>query len=296
MQDKSGIYTAMTTPFLADGKIDWQAFSGLLTMQKQAKVKGVVLCGTTGEGSSMGVQEKLALVRKAKAEIGSDLEIMVGVGLSSTDQTIELAKLCEEAGADSLLVVTPPYVKPNPSGLFGHFKKINDAVRVEICLYHIPGRTGQRVPEEQLAKICELDKITSVKESTSDLIYFSKAAELTKRKILSGDDLTFLASLAVGGQGVISVISNIFPKELVALQQAFFEGNHKEALRLHLALFPVMEALFVESNPCPVKTLQAHLGQAKEYLRSPLGPISEQSKSILLAAYTQTLRRLEVKA
>ena len=168
-------------------------------------------------------------------------------------------------------------------------------IEKEICLYHIPQRTGQRLSEDLLAKLCELKQISSIKEATADLFFISKLVELSKKpSILSGDDLTFLPSLSVGAHGVISVISNVLPQEFTMLYEAFSQNDHKKALAIHQALIPLLEALFVESNPAPIKALMAYLGICGPTLRSPLGAISESSHSLLISAYLATKKRLEL--
>ena len=273
-----GIWTALVTPFKDDGLIDLEAWDALLARQGDAGIKGVVVCGTTGESPTLTVQEKLSLIRRAKAQEGHRLKIMAGTGGQSTSQSIELSKLAMDAGADSLLVVTPPYNKPNQSGMLAHFKGICEAVNLPVCLYHVPGRTGQKLSPSELADICRLDGVKVVKEASADLELFSSAKRISHADYLSGDDPTFLASLALGGKGCISVISNIFPGAMQALFEAFMKGNHELELKYHESLLPAMQVMLCESNPAPLKAALATMGLCSNVLRLPLASVQESSQ------------------
>ncbi|MBI2603905.1 MAG: 4-hydroxy-tetrahydrodipicolinate synthase [Deltaproteobacteria bacterium] len=287
------VWTALATPFRNDASIDLAAWEKLLAMQVKGKVTGVVIAGSTGEGSTLSAQEKLSLVKKTKAILGNSLSIMASVGTSQTTQSVELARLCEEAGADSLLVVTPPYNKPSQAGLKLHFSQIAGSVKIPVCLYHVPGRTGQKLSAEQLAELCKIPNVTMVKEASADLCLFSEAAMLSDETYLSGDDFTYLPSLSVGGRGVISVISNLFPEALVRLGKLFVEGNHAEALALHRLLFPMNQVLYCESNPGPLKAALHALGICDDYLRPPLARVTESSRGKIVKTLEQVLGKEE---
>lgn len=273
-----GIWTALVTPFKEDGQIDLEAWDTLLARQAEAGIEGVVVSGTTGESPTLTVQEKLSLIRRAKAQEGHRLKIMAGTGGQSTSQSVELSKLAMDAGADSLLVVTPPYNKPNQSGMFKHFEAICESVRLPVCLYHVPGRTGQKLSAAELAELCRLDGVRVVKEASADLELFSSAKRISHAVYLSGDDPTFLASLAVGGKGCISVISNLFPKAMQSMYEAFGKGNHELALRYHESLLPAIQVMFCESNPAPLKAALATQGLCRNVLRLPLAPVLEANQ------------------
>ncbi len=290
----NGVFTALVTPFTKDGNIDWAAFDRLLANQAEANVDGVVITGTTGEVPTLTVDEKISLYRRARTQLPRTIEVMAGTGGNCTRQSIELSKLAQDAGVDSLLVVTPPYNKPSLEGLRAHYQAIAQAVRIPLCLYHVPGRTGQRLSPEDLADLCTIPQIKAVKEASGDLALFSKAISLSDAKALylSGDDFTFLPSLAVGGQGVISVGTNIFPKAFVALHKKFQAGDHRAALLIHEALFPLTELLFAESSPGPSKYLLAYSGLIENHLRLPLVSVQKATELKLAAAYSKAKGQL----
>ena len=273
----SGVYTAVVTPFDKSGNIDWESFEKLLQHQKDGGIDGLVISGTTGESPTLTVQEKLALIRKARAFLPDNIKVMAGTGNNNTQASVELSKLAVDAGADSLLVVTPPYNKPSPSGLKLHFDTIADAVKHPICLYHVPARTGQLLNAQLLAELCRNKHIVAVKEASADLGLFSRAELDSDAAYLSGDDASFLPSLAVGGNGVISVVTNVFPKAFKELHYAFRSGNTERATAIHRAILPIIDAMFCESNPSPAKAALAHMGLCQNYLRAPLAPVSEDS-------------------
>lgn len=277
-----GIWTALITPMTKDGAIDWKSYATLLDRQAKSGIKGIVISGTTGESPTLSVQEKLSLIRKAKAQIGNKIMIMAGSGSSSTDQSVELSKLSVEAGADCLLIATPPYNKPSLEGLKIHYQAISDSVKCPICLYHVPGRTGQFLSADAIATLTKIPNVCLVKEASSDMTFLSRCITKSSAQFLSGDDLTFLASLAIGSKGIISVLSNFLPEPLVALWNAFNNSNLQKALTLHNNLFPLMEALFIESNPAPIKAALAQMGIGENYLRPPLAPLTPENHKKLL--------------
>jgi 4-hydroxy-tetrahydrodipicolinate synthase len=275
---KDGIWTALITPMKSpDGAIDWDAFGRILEKQAQAQVSGLVLGGTTGEAPTLSVGEKISLIRKAKAQVGSRLSIMAGTGLSSTEQSVELSRLAQDAGADGLLVVTPPYNKPSLAGLVGHFEAISQASSLPICLYHVPGRTAQFLKAEALGRLTQIPRVTMVKEASGDMAFLSRAMEAARpgTQFFSGDDPTFLPSLSLGARGIISVLSNLLPGPMVDLWEAYREGNREKALGLHRLLFPLSEGIFLETNPGPIKALMARAGLCQNVLRLPLAPTEE---------------------
>lgn len=295
LDDFHGVWTALATPFRTDLEIDWDAFEKLLKLQESAGITGIVISGTTGESPTLTVQEKLSLIRKARATLGPNVRIMAGTGDSNTQQSIELSRLAQDAGADSLLVVTPPYNKPSTAGLINHYKMITSAVKIPVCLYHVPGRTAHFLSVEALAAVCQAANIKSVKEASGDVAFFSRAAIKTAIPFLSGDDPTYLASLAVGGRGVISVVSNIFPKAMVDLTRAFEAGDQARARALHDVLLPATDVLFCEVNPCPLKAALHVMGLAKNTLRPPLAEVTEASYRKIqetVSATAETLKRM----
>jgi len=290
-RDFCGVWTAIVTPFKEDRSIDWGAWEKLLAMQAEGGVSGVVVSGTTGESPTLSVQEKISLVRKARAVLPKSIRVMAGSGGNNTDQSVELSRLCVDAGADSLLVVTPPYNKPSPEGLKLHFSTIAGSVNAPLCLYHVPGRTGQLLTADVLASLCGIKGIAAVKEATGDVAFLSRARNKTRQHgtaFLSGDDITFLPALSVGATGVISVLSNIFPGELVSLFRAWESGDIAKALELHDIMQPLMDALFCESNPGPAKHVLARAGVISNTLRAPLAPVTPSSAAMLDACVAST--------
>ena len=276
-----GVWTAIATPFIETGAIDWSSFEKHLGQQASGGVTGIVISGTTGESPTLTVQEKISLVRKARAILPPKVRLMAGSGGNNTSQSIELSKLCVDAGADSLLIVTPPYNKPSMAGLKLHFQMISDAVQVPLCLYHVPGRTGQNLSAAALATITTIPKVHGVKEASGDIALYSRVVNLSEASILSGDDPTYLASLSVGGKGVISVVSNIFPAAMVEMTAAFKSHNHEKALAIHKTLLPAIDVLFCESNPGPLKAALNIFGLGKNILRAPLAPVVEENYDLI---------------
>jgi 4-hydroxy-tetrahydrodipicolinate synthase len=277
----SGVWTAIATPFADGGAIDWSAFEKHLAQQAKGGVSGVVISGTTGEAPTLTVQEKISLVRKARALLPANVRVMAGSGGNSTAQSIELSKLCVEAGADSLLIVTPPYNKPNLAGLKLHYQMIADSVSVPLCLYHVPGRTAQSLSSQAISTLTGIKNVTAVKEASGDIALYSRVVNSSKADILSGDDPTYLASLAVGGTGVISVVSNIFPEAMVALTNAFAAQKNDRALAIHKVLLPAIDVLFCETNPCPLKAALEIAGLGRNILRAPLAPVTDENYSLI---------------
>ena len=273
-----GIWTAIVTPFTRSGEFDQRAFDALLDEQKASGVRGVVVIGSTGEGLTLTEQEKLALLQRAVSRGKPELEIMSGTGTLSTSETVAFAKLAVDNGADSMLIVTPPYSKPSTAGLVQHFQAIADAVSVPICLYHIPGRTGQKLTIPQFQQLMAIPSLTAIKEAGSDMAFYTEIVLATQKIVLSGDDLSFLPSMAAGGEGCVSVLSNLMPREMQAMYDAYRQGNTARALAYHQCLFPLMQALFMESNPSPIKALLANaFPEMENVLRLPLAPLSEEN-------------------
>lgn len=287
----NGVWTAIATPFAENGSIDWTAFEKLLHEQSAGDVQGIVISGTTGESPTLSVQEKISLVRKARAQLNPNIRVMAGSGGNNTAQSIELSKLCVDAGADSLLIVTPPYNKPSFAGLQKHYQMISDAVTVPLCLYHVPGRTGQLLTPSAIAALTKIARVDAVKEASGDVALFSRAVNESGASFLSGDDPTYLASLAVGGNGVISVISNVFPKAMVKMTRAFQNNDTSHALAIHKVLMPSIDIMFCEGNPGPLKAALQIFGWGKNILREPLAPVTTENFKLI----ERTLRTTEEK-
>jgi len=288
------VWTAIVTPFTNKGEIDWHAFEQILRHQMQGGVNGIVVAGTTGESPTISDEEKLRMVEYARGVLPKSVRIMAGSGSNCTQKSVELSVAAVARGADSLLVVTPPYNKPTVEGLKAHFRAIKSSVKVPICLYHVPGRTGQLLSAATIADVCREVEIPLVKEASGDLGLFSKSAQLAhETTFLSGDDFTYLPSMSVGGRGVVSVVTNLFPASFVQMGKLFYEGKLNEALAIHRALYQFIETLFVESNPGPIKEAMRLCGFSESHLRLPLVGMSTKNAQALKEALSTSIKELK---
>ena len=201
--------------------------------------------------------------------------------------------MAEDAGADSLLIVTPPYNKPSTNGLLNHFESIAKAVNIPLCLYHVPGRTAQMLTVSQIEQLCNIENVVAVKEASADIGFFSRCKNTAKAEFLTGDDPTYLASLSVGGIGAISVVSNVFPEAMVSMTNAFKKGDHKLALEYHSALLPFIDILFCEANPGPTKAAFKMLGYGSDFVRAPLALMEGENLSRVEMVLAETKAKLD---
>ncbi|MCB9795609.1 MAG: 4-hydroxy-tetrahydrodipicolinate synthase [Alphaproteobacteria bacterium] len=277
-----GVHTALVTPFRGEA-VDLDAAARLARRQIAGGVDGLVPCGTTGETPTLSHGEWADVIRVAvEAARAADrpVHVTAGCGTNSTASTVRHIEAAAELGADAALVVLPYYNKPNPAGHVAHMKAAA-AVGLPIVAYHVPGRTGQRVPVSLLAELVNLDGVIAVKEATGDVNYGSDLIELTDKSVLSGDDFTWFPLTCVGGQGCISVVSNVDPVRSVAMSRAALEGRVAEARALHHALMPLVRFLFSDSNPVPAKAAMAALGLCEADVRLPLAASSTAPAALL---------------
>lgn len=272
----NGTFTALVTP-LRDDKVDVQALQALVQHQLRNGVKGLVPVGTTGEAVTLTEAEREEVIAVTLEAAGGRAPVLAGVGSNDTRLTIAAAKRAQALGAQGLLVVTPYYNKPTQEGMFRHFAAVAEAVDIEVCLYNVPGRTGVNLEPATVARLLSIPNITGIKDATGNLMV---ASELILKgghrlRMMSGDDFTTLGFLAQGGHGVISVASNVNPLRMSALVEATLRGDLETARRLHFQLYGLFQALFVESNPIPVKYALARMGLMQEERRLPLCPPSE---------------------
>jgi len=265
-----GVFTALVTPF-ADGAVDRAAFTGLVERQLAAGVAGLVPCGTTGEAPTLERDEWTDLISTTVRLARGKVPVIAGCGTNSTRSTVEALAAARSLGADAGMIVFPYYNKPDPAGLRAHVEACA-RVGLPLVLYHVPGRTGQRLPEAQLAQLCNLPGVVALKEATGDVALGAALLDLTPVPILSGDDFTFPALVAMGGHGVISVLSNVAPRLTVAWDSAARAGDRAAVARLRTRLLPLVAALFARSNPIPVKAALAAQGLIQNELRLPLSP------------------------
>lgn len=271
-----GVCTALATPF-KDGGIDWAALAELIEIQVAGGVAAICLCGTTGEAATLSDGERLQLVARAGELIGGRCDYVVGVGSPSTARSVSYARFAAANGADALLVVTPYYNKGTHDGITRHFHTIADSTDLPVILYNVPSRTGVDLTVGHLTEIAAHPNIRGLKEagdSVSKLADFM-AALGGKMQLYAGNDAAILPTLALGGSGVVSVLSNILPGEVADICRLFEEGKAEEARRLSLALLPLTHLLFAETNPAPLKCALSLLGLAEEEIRLPLSPVSE---------------------
>lgn len=287
-----GAMTALVTPFTARGEVDRQALAALVRWQVTSGIAGLVPCGTTGEGATLSADEQNEVVATVVEAAAGHVPIVAGVGSNDTRKTVEAARRAAAAGADALLVVTPYYNKPNRSGMLAHYRAVCETAARPVVVYNVPGRTGQNLGIEQTLALAEIPGVIGVKEASGNLEQI--AAILEGRPpglaVLSGDDALALPAMALGADGLISVVSNEAPAETAALIRSCLDGEYDRARELHFRLLPLMRANFLESNPVPVKTAMELMGRCRGDLRAPLGPPEPATR----AAVRQALERAGV--
>jgi 4-hydroxy-tetrahydrodipicolinate synthase len=286
-----GIYTALITPF-KDGKVDENAFQSFVQWQMDEGVHGLVPCGTTGESPTLSHEEHNRVVELCVEVAKGKVPVMAGTGSNSTEEAIMMTQYAQKAGADAALIVAPYYNKPSQEGLFQHFKAIHDAVDLPIVVYNIPGRSVVNITDDTLARLSELPNIAGVKDATGDLarVYTLRSKIKRKLALLSGEDMTAIAFNASGGQGCISVSSNIVPKRCAEIQQACLQGDFVKALELNDPLVPLHSAMFCETSPAPVKYAAHLLGKCDPDVRLPLVGLQQESKNHI----TEMLNKLRL--
>ena len=274
-----GSITALITPF-KDGKVDERAFQRLVEWQIDQGTHGLVPCGTTGESPTLTHDEHRRVVELCVEAAAGRVPVIAGTGSNSTAEAVELTRHAKSAGADAVLVVTPYYNKPTQEGLYQHFKAINDSADVPIVVYNIPGRSVIDLSVETMARLFKLANIVGVKDATANMARASlqRGALGTEFVQLSGEDATALGFMAHGGQGCISVTANVAPALCSEFQLACLAGNFHRALQLQDRLMPLHDALFVESNPGPVKYAASKLGLCSADTRLPLAPLAPASR------------------
>ena len=281
----AGALTALVTPF-RDGQVDVEALRALVEAQIAGGIDGLVPCGTTGESVTLSTAEHALVVRSVVEQARGRVPVVAGAGSVSTAHSIDLVRLARDAKADGVLIVVPYYNKPTQAGLVAHYRAVLSAVSMPTILYNIPGRTGVDLGLDAMAQLAEVPEIVAVKEATGNVVRSQALlARFGERfTILSGDDGLTLPILSVGGQGVISVTSNLLPREVSEVIRLWNAGDVAGARRLHLRLVPVHESMFVESNPGPVKAALARLGRLAPEVRLPLVWPSAASQKLTLDA------------
>jgi 4-hydroxy-tetrahydrodipicolinate synthase len=277
-----GAYTALVTPF-RDGQVDYTRLVKNVDEQIAAGIAGVVPVGTTGESPTLSHEEHRLVIEKVVEVARGRVKVVAGTGSNATSEALELTRHAASVGADAALMVNPYYNKPTQEGLYRHFMTVADAVELPIVLYNIPGRTGITMSPSTVARLAGHANIVAIKEATGSLDMASEIASLSDITIVSGDDSLTLPIMAIGGKGVISVLSNLIPDRVAALTHAALRGNWDEARQMHLRLFPLFKGMFVETNPIPIKAAMAMLGKDTGELRLPLCDLADENRAGLEA-------------
>lgn len=277
----TGACTALVTPFL-DGKVNYPMLERLLQRQMEAGIEAVVICGTTGESATLSDFEKLEMFRRAKSYVGDACKIIAGTGSNSTEHAVQLSKAAEDAGADAVLIVSPYYNKATPDGLIAHYSSVAATVTLPVILYNVPSRTGVDIPVSVYQALSLIPNIAGVKEASSDIVKIAKIrAACPKLPIWSGNDDQVVPVMALGGQGVISVLSNVAPVQTQAMAKAALDGDFDTAADLQIQLLPLIQALFSEVNPIPVKAAMRYIGYDCGECRLPLTALSREHEKQL---------------
>lgn len=281
-----GCGTALITPFTPDGSVDEPAVRNLVSRQLEAGIDYLVPCGSTGEAATLSLEEHVRVVQLTVDVVNGRVPVIAGAGASDTARAIALAKGCAAVGATHLLVVSPMYNKPPQRGLLAHFRAVADASGLPVVLYNVPGRTGGNIDADTVLELAQDARFVAVKEASGRLEQIDAilASRPDSFGVLSGDDALTLPLMALGGDGVISVVSNLFPAAMVALTRAVARGDLKQARVLHRALRPIFAAAFIDSNPMPVKAALAADALVHDVLRLPLVSLGGAHRDTVLAA------------
>lgn len=274
------VITAMVTPMKKDGSVDYKQAVYLGEWLANNGSDGLVISGTTGESPTLSFDEKVELYSEVVSAVGGNIEVIAGTGSYNTAESIALTKAAEKAGVDGIMLVTPYYNKPNQAGLYEHYKAISESSSLPIMLYNVPSRTNVNILPETVARLAELPNIVAIKEASGNLEQVSYLRTITPDNFLiySGDDALTLPILAVGGCGVVSVASHLVGRRIKAMIDAFLTGRTKEATSIHLELLEIFRAMFVTTNPVPVKRSLEFLGVGTGPVRLPLAELTETEK------------------
>ncbi len=286
-----GVYTAIVTPFAADGTVDWKALRRLVDFQIDAGVAGLVPVGTTGESPTLDGTECREVIRVTVEQARGRVPVIAGAGSNCTAEAVHYAKDAKEAGAQATLQVTPYYNKPTADGILQHFRAVADAVDLPMVVYNIAGRTGKNIENPVMLELAKHPRIRAVKEASGDVNQMMDliAAKSADFAVLSGDDNLVYPLMALGGTGVISVASNIVPDRMAAMVGALLKNDFTAARRMHYELLPLFRAMFIETNPIPVKAALAMKGMIAETYRLPMCPLAPKSRE-KLASVLRDLR------
>ena len=278
-----GSAVALVTPFNEDGSVNFEELERLIEFQIENKTDALVICGTTGEASTMTDEEQVETIKFSVEKTNGRVPVIAGAGSNDTRHGINLAKMCEDVGADGLLEVTPYYNKTSQRGLYEHYKVIAEAVNIPIILYDVPGRTSMSIAPQTVKELAEIDNIVGLKDASGNLSYAAEVRSLVGEDfdVYSGNDDVVVPLMSIGGAGVISVLANIYPRLVHDMCQNFFDGNIKEAGRIQVNNKKLIDALFVEPNPIPIKAAMNIMGYNVGGLRLPLYEAADSTKELL---------------
>jgi len=274
-----GVYVAIVTPF-KNGKIDEEAYKNLIEMHVKKGTDGIIPCGTTGESATLSHEEHEYLIELTVKLVNGRMKVVAGTGSNSTEEAIKLTKAAEKVGCDGALLVSPYYNKPTQKGLYEHFKKIAESVKIPLILYNIKSRTAVNIEIKTMCELSKIPNIVGVKEASGDLSQMSEIIRLCGNDftVLSGDDALTLPLVSIGGKGVISVVGNFIPEDLKHMLESYKSGNIEEAKKIHHKLFPLIKAMFIETNPIPVKAAMEMLGLIGPEIRLPLTRLEGENR------------------
>ena len=274
----SGSYVAIVTPF-KNNEVDYEKIKELVKFHIENKTDGIVPCGTTGESSTLSHEEHESVIETVIKSANKKIKVIAGTGSNNTAEALRLTQFAKKVGADACLLISPYYNKPTQKGMYQHFKKIADAVDIPIMLYNIQSRTGVNIEPETIAKLTkDCKNIVAVKEASGSLDQMSKIKFLSPEiELLSGDDSLTLPLLSIGGVGVVSVVGNIVPKDVSEMVWSYLKGDIKKAQEFHYKLFPLVKAMFIETNPIPIKTAMGLLGMCSPELRLPMSEMEPEN-------------------
>ena len=278
----TGAATAIVTPLTADG-VDYEAFGRLLDWQVAEGIDAIVVCGTTGESSTLTDEEHKGAIKFAVDRIAGKVPVIAGTGSNDTAYALELTKYASDVGVDGVLLVTPYYNKATQKGLVQMFSSIADISAAPVILYNVPSRTGVNIEAKTVLELSEHPNISGIKEASGNITQVADIASMCGDKIdiYSGNDDQTIPIMSLGGKGCISVLSNLLPKETSLMCKLALEGNYKDAAKMQLDFLPLVHALFSEVNPIPVKSAMAKMGYCEEYLRLPLTVMEDAHKAVL---------------